>query len=89
MAPTKTPLVYDMQELFRWIVDLSVIQLLEEKTLKKSDFIATENYHIKLREKAAEMLIEKISFNFNKKVSYNSSDYCTYGCGYAYDHVCV
>jgi CRISP-associated protein Cas1 len=29
-AASKTPLVYDFQELFRWLVDLSVLQLLEE-----------------------------------------------------------
>ncbi len=28
---SRTPLVYDIQELFRWIIDISVIQLLEEK----------------------------------------------------------
>jgi hypothetical protein len=33
----KTPLVYDIQELFRWLVDLSVLLLLEEKKLKKYD----------------------------------------------------
>jgi CRISPR-associated protein Cas1 len=38
----KTPLVYDIQELFRWIVDLSVLQMREGKKLKKSDFIVTE-----------------------------------------------
>jgi hypothetical protein len=34
---TKTPLVYDIQELFRWLVDVSVLLLLEEKKLKKYD----------------------------------------------------
>jgi hypothetical protein len=33
----KTPLVYDIQELFRWLVDVSVLLLLEEKKLKKYD----------------------------------------------------
>jgi hypothetical protein len=33
----KMPLVYDIQELFRWLGDLSVLQLLEEKKLKKYD----------------------------------------------------
>jgi hypothetical protein len=33
----KMPLVYDIRELFRWLVDLSVLQLLEEKKLKKYD----------------------------------------------------
>ena len=49
---SKEPLVYDSQELFRWLVDLSVIQLLEEKKLKKSDFVVTENYHIRLKEQS-------------------------------------
>jgi len=36
---SKTPLVYDIQELFRWIIDISVIQLLEEKKIKKPGFM--------------------------------------------------
>ncbi|MGY5147460.1 MAG: CRISPR-associated endonuclease Cas1 [Candidatus Nitrosopumilus sp. bin_7KS] len=75
ITPSRTPLVYDLQELFRWIIDLSVIQLLEEKKLKKSDFIVTENYNMRLREKTAKLLIEKISANFNTKVPYNGKNY--------------
>ncbi len=75
IAATKTPLVYDIQELFRWIIDLSVIQLLEERKLKKSDFIITENYHTRLRERSAKMLIEKIMLNFNRKVAYKGKNY--------------
>jgi CRISPR-associated protein Cas1 len=60
-------LVYDIQEFFRWIIDLAVIEILEEKELKKSDFITTENYHICLTEKAAKALFERISLNFNTK----------------------
>ncbi len=71
----KTPLVYDMQELFRWLVDYSLIKLLEEYTLKKSDFIITENYHIRLRENIAKLLIEKIRINFNRKAPYKGKNY--------------
>jgi CRISPR-associated protein Cas1 len=67
---SKEPLAYDMQELFRWLVDLSVIQLLEEKKLKKSDFVITENYHLRLREHTARALIEKIKLNMNAKALY-------------------
>jgi CRISP-associated protein Cas1 len=67
---SKTPLVYDIQELFRWLVDLSVLQILEEKKLKKFDFIVTENYHIRLNPATAKILIERISLNFNKTVFY-------------------
>ena len=52
------------------VIDLSVIELLEENKLKKSDFILTENYHIRLKPDTAKMLVEKIKSNFNLKVSY-------------------
>jgi len=65
IAPSKHPLVYDLQELFRYVVDYSVIELLESG-LKKSDFITTENYHIKLKPNTAKLLIEKIKDNFNQ-----------------------
>ena len=73
-----TPLVYDLQELFRWIIDLSVIELLEERKIKKSDFIITENYHTRLRENTAKMLIEKINHNFNHKELYKNNKRCSY-----------
>ena len=66
----RSSLVYDVQELYRWLIDLAVIQLLEEKKLKKSDFILTENYNIRLRENTAKMLIDKIRLNFNSKALY-------------------
>jgi len=76
IAPSKTPLIYDIMELFRWIVDYSVIQLLEDSTRpKKSDFIVTENYNIRLRENTAKSLIEKIKNNFNSRVSYKGKNY--------------
>jgi CRISPR-associated protein Cas1 len=68
-------LVCDLQELYRWLADLSVIQLLEEKKLKKKDFIVTENFHIRLREKTAKTLIEKIKSNFNNRATYKSANF--------------
>ncbi|MDH3277168.1 MAG: CRISPR-associated endonuclease Cas1 [Nitrosopumilus sp.] len=67
---SRTPLVYDCQELFRWLIDLSVIELLEDNKLKKSDFILTENYHIRLKPATAKLLVDKIKSNFNLKVKY-------------------
>lgn len=75
ILPSRTPLVYDIQELFRWLIDYSVIQLLEENKIKKSDFIVTESYHIRLRESASKPLIEKIRFNFNNKVPYKGKNH--------------
>ncbi|MGH9878117.1 MAG: CRISPR-associated endonuclease Cas1 [Nitrososphaerales archaeon] len=77
-APSKEPLVYDIQELFRWLIDFSIIELLGQKKLRKSDFITTENYHIRLTEKAAKLLLERISLDFNRKVSYKQGKNFTY-----------
>ena len=71
---SKTPLVYDLQELYRWVIDLSVIQVLEDKKLKKSDFIVTENYNIRLRESAAKLLLNKIRINFNSVSKYKGKN---------------
>jgi CRISPR-associated protein Cas1 len=73
---SRTPLVYDIQELYRWLIDLSVIQLLEETPKpKKSDFIVTENYHIRLRENIAKRLVDRIRFNFNQKAPHREKNY--------------
>jgi len=72
ITQSRTPLVYDIQELFRWIVDLSVIQVLEQNNLKKSDFIITENYHTRLKESTASLLIDAIRFNFALKMPYKA-----------------
>ena len=75
LSNSRASLVYDIQELYRWLVDLSVIQLLEERKLKKADFIVTENYNIRLRETTAKALIEKIRLNFNARALYNGKYY--------------
>ena len=75
---SRTPLVYDVQELFRWLIDVSVIQLLEEKKIKKSDFIITENYHTRLGENVAKLIIEKINSNFNAKCIYKNGKQYSY-----------
>ncbi len=70
VAPNKLPLVYDLQEPFRWLVDLSVIEVIRDAKLdRKNDFIVTENYHIRLRPASANALIERFSANMNRKVS--------------------
>jgi len=74
IAPSKHPLVYDLQELFRYVVDYFVIELLETK-LKKSDFITTENYHIRLKPNTAKLLIEKIKNNFNQRYEFRNKEY--------------
>jgi len=71
----RASLVYDIQELYRWLVDLSVIEVLEEKKISKSDFVVTENYHIRLRQNTTKILIEKTKCSFNIKVPYKRKNY--------------
>ena len=69
-APSKLPLAYDLQEPFRWLVDLSVLEVIRDGKLdRKRDFVVTENYHVRLRPTAANALIERLSANMNRKVS--------------------
>ena len=51
-------------------MDLSVIELLEERKLKKSDFLTTENYHIRLHESTAKQLISSTKIYFNSRILY-------------------
>jgi len=74
IASSKHPLVYDLQELFRYVIDYSVIELLEIK-LKKSDFITTENYHIRLKSNTAKFLIFSIKNNFNQRYEFRNKQY--------------
>jgi len=71
---SKHPLVYDLQELFRYVFEYSVIELLETQ-LKKSDFIITENYHIRLKPNTAKLLIEKIKDNFNQRYEFRNKQH--------------
>jgi CRISPR-associated protein Cas1 len=72
VAPSKFPLAYDLQEPFRWLVDLSVVEVLRDGKLdRKADFIVTENYHIRLRPKAAGAILDRLSANMNRKVTVN------------------
>jgi len=64
--------------LFRWLIDISAIQLLEEKKIKKSDFIITENYHTILEDDVAKLLIEKINSNFNARYNYKNGKNYSY-----------
>jgi CRISP-associated protein Cas1 len=69
VAPSKFPLAYDLQEPFRWLVDLSVIEVIRDGKLdRKRDFIVTENYHVRLRPSASSALIDRLSANLNRKV---------------------
>lgn len=73
----KTPLVYDLQEPFRFLVDLAVISALENNIFEKKDFIRTENYNIRLMPSGAKKLTKEIAIQFSRKTNYKG-DKCAW-----------
>lgn len=55
---TKYPLVYDLQEPYRWIVDTTVISCLESRSFGKVDFYRMDNYVLRLRPEATRKLVD-------------------------------
>ncbi len=70
----KNSLAYDLQELFRFLVDLAVIKLIETNAMEKKDFIRTENYTLRLRPTGARKLVTEINDQLNNKVRYNGKE---------------
>ena len=68
-------LAYDMQEPFRFLIDLAIISIIEKGLMEKSDFIRTENYNLRLRPSGAKKLIEEINNGINKKINYQGMQY--------------
>jgi CRISP-associated protein Cas1 len=75
MASGKAPLVYDLQEPFRWIVDQAVITALENKVFDKKDFIRTENYNIRIRPQGVEKLLNEVNSMFTSKMKYGKKNW--------------
>lgn len=71
----KEPLVYDLQELFRFLIDLAVIDSFENNVFDKRDFIRTENYNLKLRLIGAKKFVKEVEKQFNRKVQYLGTEY--------------
>jgi CRISP-associated protein Cas1 len=70
-AASKLPLAYDLQEPFRWLVDLSVVEVIASRQVDRTkDFLTTENFHVRLRPRAIGLLSERLSVNFNRAVPF-------------------
>lgn len=68
---TKQSLAYDLQEPFRWLVDLSVIQAFESKTLDLHDFYFTgDDYRYRFDAEAKTRFIKLLRGQFNSGVKY-------------------
>jgi CRISPR-associated protein Cas1 len=72
---TKYPLVYDLQEPYRWLIDTTVISCLENGQFGKKDFYRMDNYVLRLRPEAARKLIDVLRIRFNSTARYNGRFY--------------
>jgi CRISPR-associated protein Cas1 len=68
---TKQSLVYDLQEPFRWLIDLTVIQAFESGVLDLPDFYVTgDDYRYRFDAEAKERFINMIRGQFNSGAVY-------------------
>ncbi len=68
---TKQSLVYDLQEPFRWLSDMSVIGAFESEALKLSDFYFTgDDYRYRFQPEARQRFIDIVRERFNSGASY-------------------
>lgn len=74
MTPSKNSLAYDLQEPFRFLVDLAVISLVESGAMESKDFIRTENYNLRLKPTGARKIVNEFSNMLNEKVSYQGKE---------------
>ncbi len=70
MAPGSAPLIYDLQEPFRWLVNVTIIEALERNDFGKKDFILTDNYNIRLKPEATKRLVALMESRFTSKAAY-------------------
>ncbi|MDR6223327.1 CRISPR-associated endonuclease Cas1 [Methanococcoides alaskense] len=74
MNPSKNSLAYDLQEPFRFIVDLAVMNLIEKGVMDSKDFIRTESFSLRLKPTGARKVIEEFNFMMNSKVEYRKKN---------------
>jgi len=72
---TRYALAYDLQEVFRWIVDVTVIESLEYDRFSKRDFYRLDNYVLRLKPEAVKKLLDALRIKFNCPVRYKDKLY--------------
>jgi CRISPR-associated protein Cas1 len=72
---TKHPLVYDLQEPFRWLVDTAIIESLERREFGRKDFYRLDNYVLRIKPDTARTLLDILQTKFNGTVRYRGKYY--------------
>jgi len=72
---TKQSLVYDLQEPFRWIADVAVMEAFESRVLDLPDFYFTgDDYRYRFEPEAKQRFLDLIRERFNSAVRYRGRD---------------
>jgi len=72
--PGKNSLAYDMQEPFRFVIDLAIIDLIENDKMEKKDFVRTESFTLRLRASGAQKVTQAVNNWLNKTSEYHDKD---------------
>ena len=64
----KQPLIYDLMEPFRYLADMSLIDLLSKRKLNKRMFTLQPNYVMTCNPSTAKLLIDQIQYNLSRKI---------------------
>jgi|SRR5437899_7519702 len=67
----RAPLIYDLQEPFRWVVEIAILKILHEKKVSKSDFITTDEGNVRLKSNAVKIVLDEIAKQFSNRVNYD------------------
>ncbi|MGA2913118.1 MAG: CRISPR-associated endonuclease Cas1 [Methanoregula sp.] len=72
--PGKNSLAYDMQEPFRFIIDLAIIDLIENDKMEKKDFVRTESFTLRLKASGAQKVTQAVNKWLNKVTNYQEKE---------------
>jgi len=70
----KAPLVYDLQEPYRWLVDVAIIQALETGVFDRKDFVRTTELTLRLRPSGVQKLMYELEAQFSRQVRYRGKN---------------
>jgi CRISPR-associated protein Cas1 len=71
---SKEALVYDFQDLFRWVAELAIIRSLESRQITTDDFYTTSNYIYRIDTRGGKVLIQEIANVLNEESGLNYSN---------------
>jgi len=66
----KAPMVYDLEEPFRWLVEKVTLKLIFEKKVRLSDFMTTDYGNVRLKPNTVKLVLDEIAKQFRTTILY-------------------